>query len=72
MISLVALFSSVCSSSTFSKPTFIRLPTLIMSCSTIMGTSSGMSMCRMRWNMEAPSILAASYRLVSTAARQAI
>ena len=36
MMSLVALFSSVCSSSTFSKPTFIRLPTLIMSCKTIM------------------------------------
>ena len=38
----------------------------------IMGTSSGISMCRMRWNMDAPSILAASYRLVSTAARHAI
>ena len=60
MTSDVALLSWVCSRKTFSKPTLIMPETAMMSWRMIMGISSGMSMTRMRWNMEAPSILAAS------------
>ena len=60
MTSEAALFRSVCSSQTFSKPTFINPPAAIMRFKIAMGSNSGMSMFKIRWKTDAPSIFAAS------------
>ena len=65
------MLRGVCNRKAFSKPTFIRLPKDMMSCMTIMGTSTGISICSILCQVFAPSTFAASWRETSTLERVA-
>ena len=65
------MFRSFCIRKALSKPTLSTEPAFMISRMVAVGRRQGRLMCQIRWNREAPSIMAASWSPGSTPERAA-